>query len=92
MFTAAHLEAARQAALIARLKSIEGQARGLQRMLEEERDCQQIMDQFAALRAASHAVTMQALECFVRFSLQETPDHSDEVVTDLLSTVSKLMR
>ena len=92
MFTATRIEGERQAALIARLKSIEGQARGLQRMLEDGRDCQQIMDQFAALRAASHAVTMQALECFVRFSLQESPDHPEEVVTDLLNAVTKLMR
>lgn len=92
MFTATRIEGERRAALIARLKSIEGQARGLQRMLEDERDCQQIMDQFAALRAASHAVTMQALECFVRHSLQESPEHTDEVVTELLNAVSKLMR
>lgn len=75
-----------------RLKSIEGQARGLQRMLEEERDCQQIMDQFAALRAASHAVAMQALECFAIHGLRESPDHPDQVVTDLMSALSKLMR
>lgn len=92
MFTATRIEGERRAALIARLKSIEGQARGLQHMLEEERDCQQIMDQFAALRAASHAVTMQALECFARHSLQGSPAHPDEVVTDLLTAVSKLMR
>jgi CsoR family transcriptional regulator, copper-sensing transcriptional repressor len=92
MFTATRLEGEQRTALIARLKSIEGQARGLQRMLEDERDCQQIMDQFAALRAASHAVTMQALECYVRHSLQESPRQPVELVTDLLNAVSKLMR
>lgn len=92
MLTASRLDSRGREALMTRLKSIEGQARGLQRMLEDGRDCQQIMDQFAALRAASHAVTMQALECFVRFSLQESPDHPDAVVTDLLSAVTKLMR
>lgn len=92
MLATTRLDSQRREALITRLKSIEGQARGLQRMLEEERDCQQIMDQFAALRAASHAVTMQALECFTLHNLRESPDHPDQVVTDLMSAFSKLMR
>lgn len=92
MLATTRLDSQRRETLITRLKSIEGQARGLQRMLEEERDCQQIMDQFAALRAASHAVTMQALECFTLHSLRESPDHPDQVVTDLMSAFSKLMR
>ncbi len=38
--------------LTTRLKSIEGQACGIQRMLEEGRHCQSIMDQLAAPGAA----------------------------------------
>lgn len=92
MLTPARLDDQRRAALIARLKSIEGQARGLQRMLAEERDCQQIMDQFAAMRAASQAVAMQALECFALHNLQASPDHADQVVCDLFDEFSKLLR
>lgn len=35
-----------------RLKRIEGQARGIQRMLEERRSCEEIVTQLSALRAA----------------------------------------
>ena len=38
--------------LIARLKRIEGQARGLQKMILEERSCEEIATQMAALKAA----------------------------------------
>ncbi len=38
--------------IIARLKRVEGQIRGLQRMIEEERDCEEILTQVAAARAA----------------------------------------
>jgi CsoR family transcriptional regulator, copper-sensing transcriptional repressor len=76
--------------LTTRLKSIEGQARGIQRMLEEGRDCQAILDQLAALRAASHAVTMQALERFAASCLRE--ERPEVVLTRFVGVVAKLMR
>lgn len=44
--------------LIARLKRIEGQARGLQKMLEDGRDCEEVIIQLAALKAAVNRVGM----------------------------------
>ena len=38
--------------LLKRLRRIEGQARGVQRMIEEERSCQEIMMQLAALKSS----------------------------------------
>lgn len=92
MFTNVQLDNPTRAALVTRLKSIEGQARGIQRMIEDSRDCQEIMDQLAALRAATHAVTMQALESFALHCLQASADRPEQVVTNLVGVVSKLMR
>ncbi|MCC7492452.1 MAG: metal-sensitive transcriptional regulator [Fimbriimonadaceae bacterium] len=39
-------------ALLRRLKRIEGQIRGLQRMIGETRDCEQVLTQFSAVNAA----------------------------------------
>lgn len=39
-------------ALLNRARRIEGQARGIQRMLEEDRECSDIVRQVTALRAA----------------------------------------
>ena len=92
MFTNAQLDDATRAVLIARLKSIEGQAHGIQHMIEDSRNCQEIMDQLAALRAATHAVTMQALESFALHCLQTSADRPEQVVTNLVGVVSKLTR
>lgn len=92
MVTATGLDAAVRGALVVRLKSIEGQARGIQRMLEDGRDCQEILDQLAALRAASHAASMQALEAFALHCLRESPDAPEHVMSQFLGVVSKLTR
>jgi DNA-binding FrmR family transcriptional regulator len=92
MFTAAHLEDTTCSLLISRLKSIEGQARGVQRMFEEQRDCQQIIDQLAALRAATHAVTIQAITCFAQQCLRDSEETPEATMTRLMEVVGRLTR
>ena len=50
--TAATFSDADRAGVVARLRRVEGQIRGLQRMMEEERDCAEIVTQLSAARAA----------------------------------------
>jgi CsoR family transcriptional regulator, copper-sensing transcriptional repressor len=38
--------------LLSRLRRIEGQVRGVQGMIDEERDCQEILQQLSAIRSA----------------------------------------
>jgi len=90
--TTSTLDPAARAALQARLKSIEGQARGIGRMLDEGRDCHEVLDQLAALRAAAHAAGMQALEAFALQCLRETPGAPEQVMSEFLGSVSKLTR
>ncbi|NLY91434.1 MAG: metal-sensitive transcriptional regulator [Firmicutes bacterium] len=47
--------------LIKRLRRIEGQVRGLQRMIEEDRPCQEVVYQVAAVKAAVVQVAMSIL-------------------------------
>ena len=42
--------------LVKRLKRIEGQVRGLQKMIEDGRDCESIVTQLVAVRAAIEGV------------------------------------
>jgi DNA-binding FrmR family transcriptional regulator len=77
-----------RATLSARLKSIEGQARGIQRKLDDGCSCQEILDQLAALRAASHAVAMQALEVFAGHCLHEAGDAPEKVMAQMLRAVA----
>lgn len=48
-------------ALIHRLRRLEGQARGVQRMLEEGRDCREILVQLAAMKAAINRIAMHLI-------------------------------
>ena len=49
-----------------RLKRVEGQVRGLQRMVEEQRDCDAILTQLMAARAALDKVGLLVAENFVQ--------------------------
>ena len=47
---------------LTRLRRIEGQARGLQRMVDEEKYCIDILTQVSAMTKALHAVSIGLLE------------------------------
>ncbi len=53
-------------ALVARMKRIEGQAQGIQRMLEEKRYCADILQQLSALTAATNEVALIMLQDHIK--------------------------
>lgn len=52
-----------QGELLNRLKKIEGQVRGVQKMIQEYRDCGDIVTQLAAIKAAVNRVSITVLAC-----------------------------
>jgi len=58
-------EEARQQ-LLGRLRRIEGQARGVQRMVKEQRECTEIMNQLASIRAATYSASLFLLKHYAR--------------------------
>ena len=65
-----NLPEAERADIIDRLKRIEGQAKGIQRMVEEGRDCLDVMNQLAAVKAAVNSLSGEVLEAFALRCLQ----------------------
>lgn len=59
------------ASLIARMKRIEGQARGIQRLLSEEKDCQSIIIQLSAMKSALNKVALNVIGCYVAEQISE---------------------
>jgi DNA-binding FrmR family transcriptional regulator len=62
--------------LLKRVRRVEGQARGIAKMIEEDRDCGEILQQLAAIRSAAHQATVTlvkayAAECMVSKSSPE---------------------
>lgn len=57
--------------ITARLKRIEGQVRGLQKMVEEHRDCAEVIQQLTAARAALDRVGNVIITCGLRECLAD---------------------
>jgi DNA-binding FrmR family transcriptional regulator len=80
--------------LIKRLQRIEGQVRGVRRMLEEERDCVDIVTQLAAIRGAVHQTSVlvvqeYAVNCLNNPDQQAAPE---EMVARLVQTLGQMPR
>lgn len=48
--------------LLARLKKVEGQVRGVQKMIDEDRYCMDILVQLAAIKSAINSIGLMILE------------------------------
>ena len=79
-----------------RLRRIEGQARGLQRMVEEEQYCIDILTQVSAMTKALHAVSLGLLEehlghCVVQ-AARSSDDEAAQKVTEAMGAIARLVR
>ncbi|MBX9927495.1 MAG: metal-sensitive transcriptional regulator [Gemmatimonadaceae bacterium] len=63
---AAHVEPATKSKALARLKRIEGQVRGVHRMVEEERYCADVITQIASIQQALRAVGRELMRNHLR--------------------------
>jgi DNA-binding FrmR family transcriptional regulator len=76
-----------------RLRRIEGQIRGLQRMVDEDQYCIDIITQINSVNAALKAVGLGLLDGHVRHcvreSLEEGRGDRDEKVEELVSAVAR---
>jgi DNA-binding FrmR family transcriptional regulator len=76
--------------LINRLRRIEGQVRGVQRMIEEERDCREVLQQLMAVRSAVHQTSLRLVRHFAAECLQDPHRAPDQVVGDLMDILVKM--
>lgn len=64
-----NLPPAERADLIDRLRKIEGQAKGIQKMIDEGRECLDVINQMAAVKSAMNAVSGELLEAYAVYCL-----------------------
>lgn len=80
-------------ALIHRLNRVEGQIRGVRKMLEESAYCTDILVQVAAANAALNAFSRELLADHIKTCVAEDiRAGKDETVDELLATLQKLMK
>ncbi len=60
--------------LILRMRRIEGQTQGIQRMLAEGRDCRDVLNQLASVRAATRSVSVELARRYAQACLADSPD------------------
>lgn len=63
--------------LVQRLRRIEGQVRGVQGMVDEERDCKEIMQQLSAIRSAVQGVSRVFLQEYATECLLDIDEGGD---------------
>ena len=91
--THAHGYSASKDALTKRLRRIEGQVRGVEKMVDEDRYCIDVITQISAIQAALDKVALGLLDdharhCVVGADGDDQVDKTDE----LMAAVGRLMR
>lgn len=81
-------------ALIKRLKRIEGQVKGVQKMVEDERYCVDILIQISAIRSAINKVGTIILENHMKGCVTDSikEGDSEELINELMNTINKFIK
>lgn len=79
---------------IARLKKIQGQMRGIEKMVEEDRYCVDILDQVSAVRSALDGAALllvrNHIDCCVTNSIKA--GKGGKVVDELMTSLNRFIR
>lgn len=79
--------------LISRLNRIEGQVRGVKGLIEKDTYCDDVLNQISSIQSALNGVGKLLLEHHMKSCVVERLQEGDEeVVTELLTTINKLMK
>ena len=83
-----------KSSLLARLRKIEGQAKGIQRMIEEDRYCIDIVQQLTALSAAADEVSLLILQAHIEGCVADAirEQHGEGHIKELMGTIRKAMK
>ena len=81
--------------LVARINRIEGQVRGLKKMVEKNRDCLQVLKQIAAasgaLRSLGSVILEDHLKGCVATAIQKQ-DNESELITEVIEIFNKFSK
>jgi DNA-binding FrmR family transcriptional regulator len=80
--------------LQSRLRRIEGQVRGIEKMVDEDRYCIDVLTQISAIQAALDKVALGLLDDHARPCMHRGAEEGrgDEMATEMMAAVGRLMR
>lgn len=81
-------------AILKRLKRVEGQIKGIQKMIEGDKCCVDVLTQVAAARAAINKVGGMVLENYSKTCLKNAilNDDREKAVTEMVDTIQKFLK
>lgn len=74
--------------LLRRLRRLEGQVRGIQKMIQEGRDCESVMTQLAAARSAIDAVAALILRNYMKFCFRKGAQTESASIDSLARSIA----
>ena len=79
--------------LVKRLRRVEGQVRGVERMVDQDRYCIDVLTQISAVQAALDKVALGLLDDHARNCVIDGPaELKDDRTEELMAAVARLMR
>lgn len=81
-----------KAKYLARLKRIEGQTRGIHRMIDEDQYCIDILTQISAVNSALENVALALLEDHLNHCVAHAAEEGGEVAEEKLAEAAKAIR
>jgi CsoR family transcriptional regulator, copper-sensing transcriptional repressor len=78
--------------LLKRMRRIEGQVRGVEGMIENDRYCIDVLTQISAVQAALDKVALGLLDEHARHCVVEGHGEKGEMTDELMAAVGRLMR
>jgi DNA-binding FrmR family transcriptional regulator len=80
--------------ILNRMKKIEGQAKGIQKMIEEDKCCGDIMIQISAIRSAINRVGGFIMDRYIKECLKESleDDKGDKRIEEVIETIVKYVK
>lgn len=78
--------------LITRLNRVEGQIRGIRKMIENDTYCDDVLNQISAATAALNSISKLVLENHIRTCVVEKINQDDMIVEELIQTIDKMLK
>lgn len=80
--------------ILNRMKKIEGQTKGIQKMIDEDKCCSDIMIQISAIRSAINRVGGLIMDRYIKECLKESlkNDNSEENIENVIETIVKYVK
>jgi len=81
-------------ALLSRLKRVEGQVRGIQKMIEDDRYCVDILVQISAIKSAIHQVGLALLESHTKGCVADAVAQNDgeDKINELMDIIRQFTK